>query len=93
MSDCRNCTLEHQVNAVIDGLGANDSSFLCVKLEPTNASCGFIVLNTLQSLAVYDDLTRDVFWIFAFKSFNLSNNQLFVLCNGFILNALDNLDI
>jgi hypothetical protein len=74
MSNCWNSRLEHQVNAVINGLGANDSSFLGEKFEPANTSSQFIFLNGLQSLRVYDDLARDVLWVFALESFDLGHN-------------------
>ena len=74
MSNCWNSRLEYQVNAVINGLGANDSSFLGEKFEPANTSTQFIFLNGIQSLGVYDDLARDILRVFALESFDLGHH-------------------
>ena len=90
MSDGRDGSLEAQVDSVIKGLRAHDSSLLSEHFKASNASIQLVVLNALQVFAVDDDLARNVIRALALKSRNLCDEHVLVCSYGLSLNGFEN---
>jgi hypothetical protein len=63
--------LEAKFNAVINGLGANNSSFLGEQLEASETSGILVVFDAIQVLGVDDDIAWDILWSLSLESQNL----------------------
>lgn len=78
MSDGWDGCLEAQVDSIVDGLGANDSTLLGVHLEATDNSISLVVLDAIQVSLVDDDVAGDVVRIHSLESFDLLHDHLSV---------------
>jgi hypothetical protein len=89
----RNCGLEAELNSIINGLRANDSTLLGEHLETSNAARVLVVLNRFKEFLIDDDFAWDVIWRLALVSLNLGDNHLSVGLDSLILNFFEHIKV
>ena len=93
MSYGRNCGLEAELNSIINGLRANDSTLLGEHLETSNAARVLVVLNRFKEFLINDNFAWDVIWRLTLVSLNLGNDHLSVGLDSFVLDLFEHIEV
>ena len=84
-----NGSLEAQVDSVVYGLRAHNSSLLGIQLESSERASKVVVFDALEVLSVHDDVAGDVVGGLALEPDYLVDNHIFVDSHGLVLDGLD----